>query len=68
MLGQHSRPHLEVVGAHEQVGDALSHDPHDPLIKVFRLALSCGVGYLSLNQSCQTIDLQQQDKVLSAVL
>ena len=59
--------HLEVVGAHEQVSDALSHDPHDPLIKVFGLALSCGVGHLGLNQSCQTVDLQQ-DNVLLAMM
>ena len=59
--------HLEVVGAHEQIGNALSHDPHDPLIKVFGLALSCGVGNLGLNQSCQTVDLQQ-GTLLSVVM
>jgi hypothetical protein len=31
--GRARGPHLEVVGAHEEVGDALPHRPHDPIVK-----------------------------------
>lgn len=52
-------PYLEVVWAHEEVSNALSHDTHDPLIKVLRLALGCCVCHLGLYQASQAVDLQQ---------
>jgi len=38
--------HLEVVGAHEDVGDALAHDAEDPLVEVLRRLLGQRVGHL----------------------
>ncbi len=52
--------HLEVVWTHEEVSNTLSHDTHDPLIKVLGLALGGGVCHLGVNQSSQTVDLQQE--------
>ena len=53
------KAYLEVVWAHEEVRNALSHDTHDPLIKVLGLALGCCVCHLGLYQSSQAVDLQQ---------
>ena len=52
--------YLEVVRAHEQVGNALSHNAHDPLVKVLGLALGGCVCNLSLYQPSQTVDLQHR--------
>lgn len=50
---------LEVVGAHEEVGDAGAHHPHDPLVKVGGLALRHGVEHLGLHHAAQALDLQR---------
>lgn len=42
-LGSGCTPHSVVVRPHEEIGDAVSHIPHDPLVKGFRLeSASCG--------------------------
>ena len=53
------RAHLEVVGAHEQVGYAGAHDAEDPLVKVLGLALGDSIGNLGLRHACQAFDLQE---------
>lgn len=58
--------HLEVVWTHKQVGNALAHHTHDPLIKVLGLALSCGVGHFRLNEASQAVDLQDERMSLTA--
>lgn len=46
----HTRPNLEIVGAHEDVSNARAHYAQDPLIKVGGFALSQRVLHLGLNQ------------------
>lgn len=55
--------HLKVVWPHEQVGNALAHDTHDPLIKVLGLASCCSVLDLCLNKPFQAVDLQHSHLV-----
>ena len=49
---------LEVVGPHEEVGNASPHYTHDPLIKVGRAPLGSCVFHLGVCQSSQALDLQ----------
>ena len=51
-------PHLEIVGAHEEVGDARAMDAHDPLVKVRRLALRDRVGHPRVRHARQAPDLR----------
>mmetsp|Transcript_14864 Transcript_14864/g.41788 ORF Transcript_14864/g.41788 Transcript_14864/m.41788 type:complete len:575 (-) Transcript_14864:45-1769(-) len=70
LRGGHS-PHLEVVWPHEDVGNPLTHDTHDPLIKVLRLTLGRGAGYLGRHQPVQAVYLiflvQGTDVVLERI-
>eukprot|EP00955_Chlamydomonas_euryale_P113175 366199-Chlamydomonas_euryale.AAC.10 len=50
--------HLEVVRAHEDVGNARAHHADDPLIKVDGLALRKRVLHLCLHEAGQALDLQ----------
>mmetsp|Transcript_6266 Transcript_6266/g.17989 ORF Transcript_6266/g.17989 Transcript_6266/m.17989 type:complete len:496 (+) Transcript_6266:382-1869(+) len=70
VLGRH-RPHLEIVGAHEEVSDSGAHDPQDPLIKVFWLLCGHLVGHLGVYEAREAADLvlfvQGADVVLEGV-
>ena len=50
--------HLEVVGAHEQVCDALALHSHDPLIKILGLGGGSGICHLGICYSSQAFDLR----------
>ena len=52
-----NRPHLEVVGSHEEVCNARAHDAENPLVKVLWLGLGDGVGHLGIHQASQALDL-----------
>lgn len=55
-------PHLEVVGPHEQVSNASTHHPHDPIIKCGRAAAGCSGFHLGLYQTRQAGDLSDQQQ------
>lgn len=49
---------LEIVWAHEEVGNTGAHDAHDPLVEVGRLTLGHGVLDFGLNKASQALDLE----------
>ncbi len=51
--------HLEVVRAHEEVCNALALDPHNPLVEIFGLGLSSGIGHFGISDACQAFNLHK---------
>mmetsp|Transcript_15849 Transcript_15849/g.28134 ORF Transcript_15849/g.28134 Transcript_15849/m.28134 type:complete len:259 (+) Transcript_15849:941-1717(+) len=70
-LRRRDRPDLEVVGAHENIGDALAHHAHYPLVKVLWLPRRRRTRYLGLHKPIQAVDLilfiEHADVVLKRV-
>jgi hypothetical protein len=67
-LGGGHGPDLEVVGAHEDVGDALAHHAHDPLVEILGGGLGPGVGHSRIHQPVNAVQLVLQGKGADVVL
>lgn len=63
-----NRPHLEVVGTHEYIGNSFSHDAHNPLVEIGWRCASKGVRHFSLNEPVDTANLVFLGKRTNVVL